>query len=288
MSFSEKNFKYTFVLFILIIIGIYLFVTAPDKLADKAIDADVTVSAEEAISILATEQSSIRAIYTKEIVGAGLKAGLNFNELWKDEAVHAGPLPALLLRETSNRMFLKSPELNFFLGSDYPIVKENLFTEAQLAYFEKVKNTQNSVFFYDEKLKRTVGMFPDFASANACVTCHNEHKASPKNDWKLNDIMGATTWAYTGKTMSATTLASLIKNLRNSSYESYASYLDKVQKFDKEQNIKIGNQWPSDGLFLPDLKNFKNKIEKSNSDHTLNKLLTIYENQSKKTDSFKN
>ncbi|MGH8865829.1 MAG: c-type heme family protein, partial [Burkholderiales bacterium] len=31
---------------------------------------------------------------------------------------------------------------------------------------------------------------PDKAVAEACVTCHNNHKDSPRSDFKLNDIMG--------------------------------------------------------------------------------------------------
>ena len=39
-------------------------------------------------------------------------------------------------------------------------------------------------------------MFPDLASVKPCVTCHNQHPDTPKADWVLGDVMGATTWSY--------------------------------------------------------------------------------------------
>ena len=34
-------------------------------------------------------------------------------------------------------------------------------------------------------------MAADFASAQACVVCHNAHPNSPKQDYELGDMMGA-------------------------------------------------------------------------------------------------
>jgi hypothetical protein len=33
-------------------------------------------------------------------------------------------------------------------------------------------------------------VYADIAVAPACVTCHNEHKDTPKNDFKIGDVMG--------------------------------------------------------------------------------------------------
>ena len=38
--------------------------------------------------------------------------------------------------------------------------------------------------------KYFTAVYPDKAVAEACVTCHNNHKDSPRSDFKLNDIMG--------------------------------------------------------------------------------------------------
>ena len=33
-------------------------------------------------------------------------------------------------------------------------------------------------------------VYPDKAVAEACVSCHNHHKDTPKRDFKLDDVMG--------------------------------------------------------------------------------------------------
>ena len=38
---------------------------------------------------------------------------------------------------------------------------------------------------------RLLYMATDFASAPACVTCHNAHPDSPKQDYELGDMMGS-------------------------------------------------------------------------------------------------
>ena len=45
-----------------------------------------------------------------------------------------------------------------------------------------------------EKLGDTkyfTAVYPDYGVAPACVTCHNDHKDSPKHDFKIGDVMGA-------------------------------------------------------------------------------------------------
>jgi len=55
-----------------------------------------------------------RAIWTKEIVGEGKKAGLKFDEHWRDADLEAGPLPALFLRETAKSMERSPLRLSLF------------------------------------------------------------------------------------------------------------------------------------------------------------------------------
>jgi hypothetical protein len=33
-------------------------------------------------------------------------------------------------------------------------------------------------------------VYADIAVAPACVDCHNEHKDSPRNDFKIGEVMG--------------------------------------------------------------------------------------------------
>jgi adenylate cyclase len=267
-----KSLKTTLVLaggFVLA--AIYLFVSAPPELPDGA-GRGKAIPAESALALLDAESAAIRAMYTREIVGAGTKQGLAFREDWKKDGVHAGPLPALLLRETSNRLQMRVPELSLFLGSDYPLVKENLFTGVQAAHYQEVKKTLKPRFYFDTAQGRTTAMFPDRASAQACVTCHNEHPSTPKKDWVLNEPMGATTWSYAGKQVPSETMLRMISQLRRSAVDSYGSYLQKVARFDAAARPVVGDKWPREGFYLPDLETFRKAVEAQNSASTLNGL----------------
>ena len=253
------------------LVGIYLFVSAPPDLPDAG-GGGKLVPAETALALLDAENAAIRALYTREIVGAGTKQGLAFREDWKKDEVAAGPLPALLLRETSNRLQMKVPELGLFLGSDYPLVQENLFRGEQAAHYQEVKRTMQPKFFFDAALGRTTAMFPDRASAAACVSCHNEHPATPKKDWVLGEAMGATTWSYAGRQVPSDTLVRMVRQLRESAVDAYGSYLQKVAAYPAASRPVVGDKWPRDGFFLPDRETFRQAVEAQNSAGTLNRL----------------
>jgi hypothetical protein len=254
-----------------VLLAIYLFVSAPPELPDGS-GGGRTIPAEAALALLDAESAAIRAMYTAEIVGKGSRQGLAFREDWKKDGVAAGPLPALLLRETSNRLQMQVPELSLFLGSDYPLVKENLFTGEQARHYQEVKRTLKPKYFFDASLGRTTAMFPDRASSQACVTCHNEHPASPKRDWVLNEPMGATTWSYAGRQVSSESMLLMIAQLRRSAVAAYGSYLQKVAGFDAGARPTVGDKWPRDGFFLPDAQTFKAAMESQNSARTLDAL----------------
>lgn len=255
----------------LVVAGIYFFATAPADLDDASAARDVPV--ETLFRLLDAENASIRAIYTGEIVTPGQKIGLAYREDWKERDVHAGPLPALLLRETANRLQQRVPELNLFLGSTYPIEASNMFKGAQSRYFASIERDRKPRFFLDDSTGRQTAMFPDIASAPACVTCHNEHAKSPRKDWKQDDVMGATTWSFARETLSTDEVVEILAAYRASAMDTYEAYLKKTARFDAAKRPQLGERWPKDGLYLPDAQTFRRRMEERNSIASLNLLL---------------
>ena len=255
----------------LVVAGIYFFATAPADLDDASAARDVPV--ETLFRLLDAENASIRAIYTGEIVTPGQKIGLAYREDWKERDVHAGPLPALLLRETANRLQQRVPELNLFLGSTYPIEASNMFKGAQSRYFASIERDRKPRFFLDDSTGRQTAMFPDIASAPACVTCHNEHAKSPRKDWKQDDVMGATTWSFARETLSTDEVVEILAAYRASAMDTYEAYLKKTARFDAAKRPQLGERWPKDGLYLPDARTFRQRVEERNSIASLNLLL---------------
>jgi hypothetical protein len=243
----------------------YLFVSAPSQLPDE-MHAGMKIPVAKMFEILNGENQAVRQNWT-QTVGDGKKVGLDFNEKWKEPGVDAGPLPALFLRETGSALVKSPTMLRLFLGSDFPIVAANKFGGVQQAKLNEIRVDGEPKFFFDPGSKMYMAMFADRAVAAGCVDCHNKHPNSPKNDWKLNDIMGATTWAYPNEYVSTEDVLKNIFFLRNGFRTAYESYVQKAQTF--KVKPEFGEKWPVDGLFMPTLEVFVKTYEQGNSVRSL-------------------
>lgn len=256
-------------------LGVYLFATAPEPIPEKSslFQKERTVDVEKMFNAVNAVNHVAREIYTKRIVGAGVKKGLKFGEDWSEPGVEKGPLPALFLRLAARRMETKPEPLGLYLGSDAPINKSNLFDDTQASAFEMLRTSKEAVFL-ESDLSGFVGMYPDIASAGPCVTCHNDHPDSPKTDWKLNDVMGATTWTYPSGEIGASDYLSVTEAFYLSVREAYELYLNKTRSFSNP--IPIGNGWPDgDVLILPDQDTFMTAVRMRASEVIVSELVLI-------------
>jgi adenylate cyclase len=254
--------------------AIYLFATRPAPLADSQM-AGRTVPIERVFRILAAENDAARGLWTADIVGAGTKAGLKFAEKWREENIAAGPLPALFLREAATAVQKTRVPLGLFLGSDFPIAQSNKFTGVQAEHFQRMRETGKPQFFHATDIGRYTAMFPDVAVTAACVTCHNEHPQSPKTDWKLKDVLGATTWSYPKGNVTLDEMMQIVGSLRSGFAAAYDAYLAKVATF--ENPPEIGERWPRDGYYLPKRDVFIGEFERRASANTIDRFMRAFE-----------
>lgn len=257
----------------LICLAIYLFVSAPPELPDTqtaATDAR-TLDVEKMFNAVNAVNAAARQIYTARIVGAGKAAGLKFGEDWQEPGVEKGPLPALFLRLVAARMETKPARLGLYLGSDAPINRSNLFEGAQAESFALVRDRRGPVFSTTDA-GAAVAMYPDFASAMPCVTCHNEHADSPRKDWKLDDVMGATTWTYPRTRLGAAEYLDVTEAVFESVEEAYRAYLDKAAGF--SDPVPAGTEWPAEGRrVLPDAATFMAEVRKAAANNVVEELI---------------
>jgi len=256
----------------LVALSVYLFVSAPPPLDDQAASARA-VPIEKVLAAVAAENDVARALYTREIVGQGQKVGLKFDESWRNDTVEAGPLPALFLREAAKSIQHSGVPLGLFLGSDFPISPSNQFAGKQADVFREIRASKEPRFFYAEDTRQHTAMFPDYASAPVCVSCHNEHEKSPKHDWQLDDMMGATTWTYPSKSVGYDEYLDILKAARGGFRDAYSAYLAKVKTFARQP--EVGAKWPRDGFHLPTVDAFLAEFEKRASAATLQRLLDV-------------
>ena len=127
----------------LVVLGIYLFATAPTVLAEERSTGE-SMSADTLFRMLANEKDVARTLYTKEIVGPGKERGLAFREEWADPNVCAGPLPALFLRSCAQILYRSPHPLKLRLGSDFPIEASNRFNEEERKVFDEVRARRGS------------------------------------------------------------------------------------------------------------------------------------------------
>lgn len=256
----------------LTVLAIYLFVSAPPPLG-SAQSGRATVPVEVALRMVARENDAIRALYTQRIVSAGKQVGLSFDEHWQKPGVEAGPLPALLLRMMAEALQRDGGELGLFLGSAHPIAAANRFSPEQLATFRDVADRRAPRVIWAADIGRFVAMFPDVATVQGCVDCHNAHADSPKRDWQVGDVMGATTWLYPERALTPEGALRLVARLRRAARTSYARYLDKARTFASPP--EIGRRWPSEGRALPDLDTFMEAVEQRAAPETLRGILAF-------------
>ena len=139
--------------------------------------------------------SADRTVYTRLVVNRlqNEEKVIKASEHWKDEK--ALPLPAQMFRFGAE-MVAQQPSAGFTysLLSLWPVKKQNApKTPAEKAGLQAVVDNPNKPYYTEETLgkqKYFTAVYPDRAVAAACVTCHNEHRDSPRTDFKLGDVMG--------------------------------------------------------------------------------------------------
>ena len=138
--------------------------------------------------------SSDRAVYTQRVVNRlqndekVIKASEHFED---DKAL---PLPAQMFRFGSEMVAEKTDKFTYQLLSLWPINKQNApKTEVEREGLEFIAANPGENFYADEELGGKMyftAIYADKAVAPACVTCHNDHKDTPKSDFKIGDTMG--------------------------------------------------------------------------------------------------
>jgi hypothetical protein len=88
----------------------------------------------------------------------------------------------------------KGASFSYSLLSLWPVNKQNVpKTDVEKAGLQYVVDNKGKNYYAEETLggkKYFTAVYADIAVAPACVTCHNDHKDTPKKDFKIGDVMG--------------------------------------------------------------------------------------------------
>jgi hypothetical protein len=134
-----------------------------------------------------------RAVYTREVVSRlqNEEAVIRASEHYKDD--RALPLPAQMLRMGAAEARKNRATFTYSLLSPWPINPQNApRTAIEKTGLDAVAKNGES-YYGEEELggkRYFTAVYPDKATAVACVKCHNDHADSPRHDYKLGEVMG--------------------------------------------------------------------------------------------------
>jgi len=135
-----------------------------------------------------------RTVYTRLIVNRlqNEEKVIKASEHWKEDK--ALVLPAQMFRAGAEMVADKGANFHYSLLSLWPINKQNApKTDAEKKGLEYIAANKGKNFYAEETLggkKYFTAIYADTAVAPACVSCHNNHKDTPKTDFQLGDVMG--------------------------------------------------------------------------------------------------
>lgn len=152
------------------------------------------VPLETVVDYLHAVLASDRTFYTVHVVERMQQRGvIEAAEEWRSKNVL--PLPAQFFQESSNLAALTGVPVQYRLISLHPINKQSgPSTDFERKGLEAVMAEPDRPFkgFITEgETRRFAALYADRAVSPVCVSCHNAHPASPKHDYKLNDVLGA-------------------------------------------------------------------------------------------------
>lgn len=156
--------------------------------------ADDVITPQEMTDALHMVMAADRAVYTKLIVNRLVNEEkiLKASEHWKDDK--ALVLPAQMFRYGSEMVAEKGAKFSYALLSEWPVNKQNApKTEVEKEGLKAIAANPAQPFYKEETLggkKYFTAVYPDRAVAKACISCHNDHKDSPRKDFKMGDVLG--------------------------------------------------------------------------------------------------
>lgn len=151
------------------------------------------VSYKELADALHVVMDSDRTVYTRMIVNRlqNEEKVIKASEHWKDEK--ALVLPAQMFRMGSEMVADRQKTFTYSLLSEWPVNKQNApRTPVETAGLKAVASNKQP-FYQEETIggkKYFTAVYPDIAISPACVSCHNEHKDTPRTNFKQGDVMG--------------------------------------------------------------------------------------------------
>lgn len=144
---------------------------------------------------IAQQFKTIRGYYTKNVVKpvkAASEMKIHFDHSGDDTVI---PLPATMIHDLS-RLFAEDEDgtqVNLYSSFPFPNRKQRRLDEFQRDAIAFLGENPGDVFHRSEDVDghpRVRVAVADLMVNSACVSCHNTHPDTPKNNWAVGDVRG--------------------------------------------------------------------------------------------------
>jgi hypothetical protein len=134
-----------------------------------------------------------RQVYSHDVVARMSQLGsLKATENWEKENTLL--LPAQFLLKSAELSNERGIGMRYYLTSLWPINKKNSpKSKNEITGLQAISSNPKEPFSWivnegNRWFYQTI--YPDIATSESCVTCHNNHPNSPKTNFKIGDVMG--------------------------------------------------------------------------------------------------
>jgi hypothetical protein len=151
------------------------------------------ISADKVAAYVHAVIQADRTIYTNQIVDRMQEKHIvSAAEHWEQD--NALPLPAQFLQHSGRLVAESGRGIRYRLIGLSPIYQRNApateFERKALETLRRQPERPVTGMVSSGKKQYFQAIYPDRAVSIACVACHNSHPLSPKQDFKLNEVMG--------------------------------------------------------------------------------------------------
>lgn len=183
----------TFALILLSITG--LLMTSCSESEAKAPEGPKGIEPKKVADALFSVMKGTRTAYTRHVIArlGKEKKLIKPHEKWADFD-NGVMLPAQMFRHARDLAMEMKPGFTYSLQSEWPINKQNApKTSMEKEGLQYIGKNPGKNFYGEEKIGDQVfftAVYPDVAVSAACIDCHNDHKDSPRDDFKMDEVMG--------------------------------------------------------------------------------------------------
>jgi methyl-accepting chemotaxis protein len=167
---------------------IFAIVYIPRVLEQNVISGAVETAENNVKQFKILRKYYVKNVIKKVLKGSSIKGSVNH----KNDPT-AIPLPATLIHDLSEELSAAGTSLKLYSAYPFPNrasrVNDEFANQAWQALSKDMEQSFSRVEMINDKLNVRVAV-ADTMVSDACVSCHNSHPQTPKNDWKLGDLRG--------------------------------------------------------------------------------------------------